>query len=418
MRKTRVLSLLLALSLLFVLVPTLSGCRHKIVATDLMAGITPRENGEPAAVPTDGAAAAADFAARLFLATYDGKNTLLSPLSVLVALAMTANGAAGETRAQMESALGMTVGELNAFFAGYLASLNKDDGVTLALADSIWLRDDPRFSVKEDFLQINADVYRAGAFRAPFDKTTVKDINQWVKDHTDGLIDQILDDLQSDDLAVLINALLFDGKWASPYEHDTQRSSGPFHKEDGTDVTVTFLSGTESRYLSDGDRATGFVKPYEGGRYAFAALLPAEGTSLADYVATLSGERIAEILESVERVAVETKLPKFKTRFETDLKDALSKMGMTDAFLLEKADFTGISETTPLYIGEVRHKTYIEVGEKGTRAGAVTAVRGKTASARSDEVPPVILDRPFVYILFDTTTNIPLFIGALNDPNG
>ena len=416
MRKTRVISLLLALSLLFVLVPTLSGCRHKIVATDLMAGITPRES-EPATVPDDASAFAFDFAARLFRATYDDKNTLLSPLSALVALAMTANGAAGETRAQMESALGMTVGELNAFFAGYLASLKKDDGVTLAVADSIWLRDDPRFSVKEDFLQINADVYRAGAFRAPFDKTTVKDVNQWVKDHTDGLIDKILDDLRGDDLALLVNALLFDGKWATPYNTlKTQKSSGLFHKEDGTDATVTFLSGGEDRYLSDGDRAVGFIKPYVGGRYAFAALLPAEGTSLADYVATLSGERITEILTGAENVAVKAELPKFKTRFETDLKDALSSMGMTDAFLFEKADFSGISETTPLYLGEVIHKTFIEVGEKGTRAGAVTAVKGKTNSA-----PPelkVVLDRPFVYILFDTTTNIPLFIGALNDPNG
>ena len=415
MRKTRVLSLLLALSLLFVLVPTLSGCRHKIVATDLMAEITPRES-EPATVPDDASAFAVDFAARLFRATYDGKNTLLSPLSALVALAMTANGAAGETRAQMESALGLTVGELNAFFAAYLASLKKDDGVTLAVADSIWLRDDQRFSVKEDFLQINADVYRAGAFRAPFDKTTVKDVNQWVKDHTDGLIDKILDDLRGDDLALLVNALLFDGKWATPYTLKTQKSSGLFHKEDGTDATVTFLSSGEDRYLSDRDRAVGFIKPYVGGRYAFAALLPAEGTALADYVATLSGERITEILTSAENVAFQTKMPKFETRFETDLKDALSAMGMTDAFLLEKADFSGISETTPLYLGEVIHKTFIEVGEKGTRAGAVTAPRGKGASPQPDL--EVVLDRPFVYILFDTTTNIPLFIGALNDPNG
>ena len=415
MRKTRVISLLLALSLLFVLVPTLSGCRHKIVATDLMAEITPRES-EPATVPDDASAFAVDFAARLFRATYDGKNTLLSPLSALVALAMTANGAAGETRAQMESALGLTVGELNAFFAAYLASLKKDDGVTLAVADSIWLRDDPRFSVKEDFLQINADVYRAGAFRAPFDKTTVKDVNQWVKDHTDGLIDKILDDLRGDDLALLVNALLFDGKWATPYTLKTQKSSGLFHKEDGTDATVTFLSDCEDRYLSDGDRAVGFIKPYVGGRYAFAALLPAEGTALADYVATLSGERITEILTSAENVKFQAIMPKFETRFETNLKDALSAMGMTDAFLLEKADFSGISETTPLYLGEVIHKTFIEVGEKGTRAGAVTAPTGKGASPQPDL--EVVLDRPFVYILFDTTTNIPLFIGALNDPNG
>ena len=418
MRKNRVLSLLLSLVLLLALALNLTGCAHSIAATDLMAGIVPRTQSDvPETVPDASCAAAADFAVRLFRQTYDGNNTLLSPLSVLTALAMTANGARGETRAQMERVFGMTIEELNAFFTIYLNLLRSDENGKLSLANAIWLRDVEGFTVKADFLQTNADVYGAGAYRAKFDATTVKDVNRWVKDHTDGMIDEIIDRLYPDDLAVLVNALAFDAKWEKPYEKNSQRSSGVFHREDGVDVNVTFLSNTESLYLSDGDRAVGFIKPYEGGRYAFAALLPDKGIPLPDYLASLDGEKITALLKNAKRLSVETKLPKFETKYGVNLNTVLPEMGMTDAFSAGSADFTGITET-PFYIGDVLHKTYIEVGEQGTRAGAVTVVKGKSASASADEVPSVILDRPFVYLLFDTETNIPFFIGVLNDPMG
>lgn len=419
MLRSKILSLFLVFSLLFVLALNLAGCSHKIVAIDLMAGIEPRASaGTPGAVSDTAAATAADFALRLYRESYDGNNTLLSPLSVFVALAMTANGANGNTKTQMESVLGMTVPDLNAFCALYLNSLTGNDDVKLALANSIWLRDVENFAVKEAFLQTNADVYSAGAFRAPFNASTVKDVNQWVKDHTDGMIDKIVDGFKSQDVMLLINALVFDGKWASPYTLDTQVRKGDFHLENGNVKRVTYLLGSEYRYLTDGDRAVGFVKPYVGGRYAFAALLPAKGTPVADYVASLTGETVISILQNAQNVPVETKMPKFGTEYKIVLNSALSKMGMSDAFDPDAADFTGITESFPMFwIDEVLHKTCIEVGEKGTRAAAVTSVRGKAGSASMEEnVPPVILDRPFVYLILDTQTNLPLFIGTLNNP--
>ncbi len=419
MLRSKILSLFLVFSLLFVLALNLVGCSHKIVAIDLMAGIEPRASaGTPGTVSDTAAATAADFALRLYRESYDGNNTLLSPLSVFVALAMTANGANGNTKTQMESVLGMTVAQLNEFCAVYLNSLTGNDDVKLALANSIWLRDVENFAVKEAFLQTNADVYSAGAFRAPFNASTVKDVNQWVKDHTDGMIDKIVDGFTSQDVMLLINALVFDAKWASPYTQETEVRKGDFHLENGTVKRVKFLSDTESRYLCDGDRAVGFVKPYVGGRYAFAALLPAEGTPVADYVASLTGETVISILQNAQKVPVKTEMPKFETQYKIVLNNALSKMGMSDAFDPDAADFTGITESFPMFwIDEVLHKTCIEVGEKGTRAAAVTSVRGKAGSADMEEnVPPVILDRPFVYLILDTETNLPLFIGTLNNP--
>ena len=414
----KILSLLLVCSLLFVLLLNLVGCSHKIVAIDLMAGIEPRASaGTPGTVSDTAAATAADFALRLYRESYDGNNTLLSPLSVFVALAMTANGANGNTKTQMESVLGMTVPDLNAFCALYLNSLTGNDDVKLALANSIWLRDVENFAVKEAFLQTNADVYGAGAYRAPFDGSTVRDVNRWVKEKTDGMIEKIVDRFDPDDVILLVNALAFDAKWDQPYTKNTQRSSGVFHLEDGTEIKATFLSDAEHLYLSDGDRAVGFVKPYVGGRYAFAALLPNEGIPVGEYLATLNGETLAAILKNAQNVRVDTKLPKFETAYETVLNNVLSGMGMPDAFDPAAADFSGITESfDALYIGEVLHKTYIEVGEKGTRAASVTSTRGKGASAPG-EIPPVVLDRPFVYLIYDVETCVPLFIGVLNDPN-
>ena len=405
----RILSLLLSLSLLPVCLLFVAGCAS--------AGNGARQTVDVSPAPGE-AADALDFAIRLYRTAYDGENTLLSPLSILAALAMTANGAAGETKSQMESVLGMTVEELNAFFTAYLAALPNDRNCKLAIADAIWIRDVGRLVVKDAFLSVNADVYRAAAYRTPFDRAAVEEINGWVREKTDGMIEGILDGVPPNSLMMLIlNALAFDAKWESPYRDESSVQSGDFKKENGDKVRVEFLCGAESRYLEDGDRAVGFVKPYAGGRYAFAALLPSEGTAIADYIATLDGERIATILQNRQTCTVLTRLPKFESRTELLLNDSLKKLGMTDAFS-ESADFSGIADSCELYISRVLHKTFIEVGEEGTRAAAVTGVFLDCAGDFYLEEPKVVtLDRPFVYLIYDLENSLPIFIGTLNDPS-
>ncbi len=413
MKKT--LSLLLALLLLVAFALSLAGCgsarREDPTQT---VDITPE-----AGVSSD----TLDFAIRLYRAAYNGNNTLLSPLSVLAALAMTANGAAGETRAQMESVLGTSVEELNAFFDAYLANLPNDETCKLALADALWIRNDDRLVVKDAFLGTCADVYRAAAYRTPFDRKAVDEINGWVREKTDGMIEKLVDEIPPETMMLILNALAFDAKWAEPYRQESEVRSGDFTKENGDKVEVEFLCGTERLFLEDGDRALGFIKPYAGGRYAFAALLPSEGTAVADYIATLDGERIATILQNKRNCTVITRLPKFESRTELELNDSLKKLGMTEAFDDSVADFSGIVDPLVtgigLYISRVLHKTYIEVGEAGTRAAAVTGVFLDYCGGIYLEPPKEIsLDRPFVYLIYDVENNLPLFIGTLNDPNG
>ena len=389
----------------------------KMASVNLMADVKPSQTDKASgALPAESSAAAADFALRLFRAGYDSeKNTLISPLSALSALAMTANGADGITLTQMESTLGLRRDLWNEFFRSYLAALAEDGKSPLHLANAIWFTSDSRFTVNRDFLQTNADYYGADAFRAPFDDTTLKDINDWVNNETDGMIPEILDEIPPEALMYLVNALAFDAKWEHPYnEYSVQ--SGKFTTANGTARTVDFMYSEEHAYLED-SKATGFVKYYQGGRYAFAALLPNEGVSVEDYLASLSGEALQAMLAAPRYETVYTSLPKFEAEWSAELNELLESMGMTAAFDGFQADFSGLGISTAgnIYISRVIHKTFISVAEDGTRAGAATLVEASDEAA-VENPKQVYLDRPFVYMLIDCQTGIPFFIGTMLDP--
>jgi serpin B len=406
---------IVSLALILALAVNLSGCMLQIQAADLMEGIEARDLGEPVEPQEDSAAKTADFAVRLFRESIvPGENTLVSPLSVFAALAMTVNGAKGETKAQMEAVLGMTAEELNEFFRSYAAALSDTEKCKLQLANSIWFTDKLGFNVDRDFLQTNADYYGADAYKAPFDRTTLKDINNWVKDKTDGMIPDILDQIPSNALMYLVNALAFEAEWEVVYKKD-QVESGKFTREDGTVKNVKFMYSSESKYIED-ELATGFIKYYAGGQYAFVALLPNEGVSVADYIAALDGTKLRNMLGSAQRGVVKAALPKFETEFKTELSKVLISMGMPLAFDEDNADFSGLGTAdVNIYIGRVLHKTFISVGEKGTRAGAATVVEMLGKNAMPEVIKQVYLDRPFVYMLIDTQTNVPFFIGTAMD---
>ena len=361
-----------------------------------------------------GALAATDFAVELLQSTDDGGNVLLSPVSVLSALAMTANGAAGETKTQMEETLGLPVEELNAYLQSYAGSLPESKEARCSLANSVWFRDDAgRLTMEQAFLDTCAGYYGADLFRAPFDETTLADLNAWVSDRTGGRIPTILDRIPDSAMVYLVNALAFDGQWASVYR-ENQIHEGTFTAEDGAAQPVQMMYSQEYAYLEDG-LATGFVKYYEGGTYAFAALLPNEGVSLEDHIASLTGEGLRNTLTSAQQVAVEAAVPQFTARYGAELSGILSELGMADAFDAARADFSamGTSPDGPLYLGRVLHKTFLSLDAQGTQAGAATVVEVDTGSSAPGRT--VYLNRPFLYLLVDCEANLPLFIGTVRD---
>lgn len=391
-----------------------TGCSPKIQGEDLMRDV--QQDEKPVVQMSEvNSVALTDFAVRLFQSSVEeSKNTLISPLSVLSALAMTANGAKEETLSQMEAVFGMTTAELNEYFRSYMQALPQGEKYKLNLANSIWFTEDERFAVKEAFLQTNADYYGANVYKAPFDNTTVKDINNWVKEKTDGMIPEILVEISKEEVMYLINALAFEAEWANTYTGNDVRNR-IFTTEDGQNQDAEFMYGEENVYLED-ENATGFVKYYKDHKYAFVALLPNEGVSMDEYVKGLNGENVNRLLTNSLNATVRTAIPKFETEFAVEMSEVLSDMGMTDAFHEDKANFVdlGTSNRGNIYINRVLHKTFISVAEKGTKAGATTVVAMGDKCAVMEEEPKVVyLDRPFIYMLIDCESNVPFFVGTM-----
>ena len=410
----------LALAGVLTLSLALSACGGAGTAgTDLAAGVTasgvPPVYAAPSEVPAEDAAAMADFGLDLLKLCAGEKNVLISPASVLSALGMTANGAKGETLAQFETAFGLPVEELNAALS---ACLPAEDG-PFSSANAIWFNDKEGLHIEEDFLQTNADWYDAGIYAAPFDDSTCKDINRWVSDHTKGMIPKILDKVPEDAIMYLVNALAFDGEWLSPYDANAT-TDGTFTRENGSTQTVPFMHSDEYAYL-EGEKVTGFMKNYKDGSYAFAALLPDEGVSLAEALDSLDGESLTALLQNVSGEEVITAMPKFAVDYDAGLEEVLPALGVTDAFAADLADFTGIgtSDLGNLYISRVLHKTHMEVDELGTKAAAATVVEMTEGAAMEMEPPKeVILDRPFLYMIVDQDSGLPLFLGAMMEIEG
>jgi len=348
-------------------------------------------------------------------------NTIISPMSVLCALAMTANGAKGETLAQMEKVLGMSVDELNQSVYTYRNSLPSGDKCKMTLANSIWFTEHARFTVNEEFLKTNADYYGAEVFEAPFDQSTVKDINNWIRKNTHGMIDQMISEISPSAIMFLINALTFDGEWGRIYE-DFQVREDKFTREDGKTRVIDYMNSEENYYLEN-EYGTGVMKHYYGGKTAFVALLPKEGMTVKEYLAAMNGPELYALFENVQNTPVITKIPKFEMEYELSMAEVLKQMGMTDAFDVEQADLTGlgISEAGNIFVSDVLHKAYITVDEKGTQAGASTVVvtaDGASSVGDGPEPKQVILDRPFVYMILDLENQVPLFMGTYMQPEG
>ena len=285
----------------------LFGCGSKLTAQSLTEGVTARTINTHIDL-TDDSTAVMDFAAALLRQTTKEEGVLLSPVSLLYALGMTANGAAGTTLSQLEKAMGMDRDTLNDYLYTYRMSLPENTKkCKLSLANSLWVRD--IFRVEDSFLDNCVSYYDAEVYRSAFDEAMKSDLNHWVSNQTDGMIDKLLE--QAPDkrtMLYLVNAVCFDAKWKKPYEKDDIQKGVVFTAADGTRQTADLLWSQESLYLSD-DNTTGFMKYYDGGRYAFVGLLPNEGVSIADYVAGLTGGKLHALLNDPQHGTVEAAIP-------------------------------------------------------------------------------------------------------------
>ncbi len=380
--------------------------------------------------------ASANFAAELLkkeMEAHPGENVLVGPMSVAEALAMTAAGAGGTTRQEMEAVLGNgeTLEEYLQDLSSYMKGLESEPSSAQDIqqmisgeaefhtADAVWLNAGIGASADPGFRDTLEGLLDAEIKEEAFTGETLGEINGWVEEKTAGMIPQILSRLDSMAAMCLVNAQAFEGEWEEPYK-DTQIEEGKiFTRTDGTEQDAVMLYSGEKDYLVLGN-AYGFRKNYAGGRFSFAAFLPEEGTTPEDLVRDLTGADFAYAVwnRQYDADSVKVRLPEFTSEYTNTLNDSLKAMGMPEAFT-DQADFSGmlLDKSIQICVDEVIHKTYMKTDRKGTKAAAATAVTMKAMAARNPEPPKIIeinLDRPFLYAVIDNDTNIPLFIGVQN----
>ncbi len=376
------------------------------------------QSGVTAETTDDFVSGVSDFSAEFFkqvMTENQGNNVLISPESVLMCMGMVANGAEGETLDELTQTLvGGSLDTLNKGCMDWYKRQNELDApFTIKNANSAWLKEG--LNVKQDYLNTVSDVFGAVTVTAPFDDSTVNDINIWCSNKTDGMIPDLLDRLPDSAKMVLINAICFEGEWQEQYEN-YQCKRENFTSFDGSVSEVTMLNSVETQYVEDGS-ATGFVKPYEGS-YSFMAVLPNEGISVFDYAASMTGETLSSLYKDRTGIYdVECKLPEFSYDWDGQLIGTLANMGIHRAFDEDNAEFSGMTDDCQLYVNQVIHKTHIELDRNGTKAAAATAAlmtEGGVMEPEPREVKQVYLDRPFIYAIIDCENGLPVFIGCVN----
>lgn len=360
-----------------------------------------------------------------FVETYEEKNVMLSPLSVLLALGMTTNGANGATLSSLLDLLipnGGTLQQFNAANKHYLASITQLNDVELSIANSLWLNKKMNFD--QAFLSKTKDVYHASAKSLDFSaRSSLTSINSWVSDATRGTIKTILDSLDPEALMYLINAVYFKGDWKIPFTKESTYKEN-FFTEDMV-VSAPFMHQTAHLPYAKALDAQILMMNYTNERFALLAILPSEFTDLGSWLASQKEQggftqRMFAAVESLQSNRMELSLPKFEASYTKSLVDDLKQLGMNDPFDASKADFSLMSESRgkDLVIGEVLHKSFIRVDEKGSEAAAVTSIMMKATSMPYREELQLSFDRPFFYAIIDKQAKIPLFMGILANPLG
>ena len=364
--------------------------------------------------------ASANFSLELFKRCVRAKskkaNVTIAPMSVMNALALTANGAKGKTAAQMRKVLGdgALMAHMNKSLRWFNSRLTNVKKARISSANSIWYHDDNSLIMRKKFLLRAKKYYNAEINPADFSNSeTVADINNWVSEKTNSMIKKIIQQLDPTDRIAIINALYFDAQWREPYEKESVHTR-TFTASNGTKRKVKMMYSTEYKYI-EGEHVRGFIKPYARG-YSYVALLPEKGLSLKKFVSTLDGDAFRKLIASAQNQTVRAGLPKYSLSYTNEgMEKQLSAMGITAAFG-KKANFSrmAVDKKGNLFIGSVAHKTKIDVDEQGTKAAAVTAVMARNSSAFIGPIKKVTLNRPFVYAIVDNKTKLPVFIGAVN----
>ncbi len=351
------------------------------------------------------------------------KNVMISPLSLNLAMAMAWNGAQGNTKEQIKDALGftgITDQDINGYFRKMMETLPFADALSkVHIANSIWYHNE--FPVKPGFLQTNNTWFKAYASALDFQNKTAESlntINSWCSKNTNGMIDKILDKIANNEVMFLINALYFKAPWKDKF-NKTDTAPMTFELSNGEKSIVPAMFKSMKTENFQGEGFNSITLPFGNGTFKASIILPTDGTDLERLCQIIASGNNWENITSMSRTSqVDIYLPKFKFEYDLEFNDLLKGIGITDAFD-NNANFTGIAEypVGALRISKVLQKTAIEINEEGGEAAAVTSIGFELTSAGPDK-QVFRADKPFLFAIWEQSTNAILFAGKVEDPLG
>ena len=341
-------------------------------------------------------------------------NAFLSPMSASMALGMAMNGARGTTLDAMQTALrvaGVPLTDINQGYKGLLELYTGIDKTSeVVVANSVWL--DQGFPARPEFVNAAREWFQAEATTLDLQgPEAIGTINGWVKERTRNRIPSLLESISDNEVAFLVNAIYFKGRWRIPFDPKRTQQHA-FHAADGSARDVPTMQLEEPiRFAShNGFQAAELL--YGNGAWVMTILLPAEGSSPAAVLASLTPDTWRDLDASFAEAKIILMLPKFRLEYRRSLVDDLKAMGMAIAFDQGRADFSGIADVSPerLYLTKVLQKSFVEVNEEGTEAAAATAVGVGVTSMP----PSLIADRPFLFVIRERLSGTILFLGQIN----
>lgn len=353
------------------------------------------------------------FAVKLFQQVAGLNSTVVSPISVTYLMAMLANGADAQTKADIVKALqlsGNDLDEANALYKMMIERAGAYDKTTVCRLAN-YLAFNKNIDIKPAYAAAMKDTYHAAVEGLDFTSSkTAARINDWCKKSTEGMIPSIINDVDPNAMAYIMNAIYFNGTWTQKFEkRDTKEE--PFRGYTRNIMRVPMMHMTEKLRYGSNDTYASVALPYGNGAYSMTILLPHNGQSVDDVLKAIADKKVNEMGQEASDCIVDLKLPRFTSDVETPLNNVIAKLGAASMFG-PQADFSHISNS-PLFVSKMFQKAKIEVSEEGTKAAAVTAAI-MTMSALPTEQPKHVTfhaNHPFVYMITENNTGSILFMG-------
>lgn len=338
----------------------------------------------------------------------EGKNIIISPLSILVLLGIVTKSVAGNTKDEVLSFIQDSSGQDIVKLLSTLENKVQESG-SLTSGNAVIIAEKLKDKINETYISEVKESFDAEVFSS---KDIIRDVNEWVKEKTKGMIDSIADDSMKDMVLALINAISFMADWEEIYDEDDIYLE-EFNNLDGSILEVEMMGSTEYSYIEN-EFYIGFTKAYKGGEFSYMALLPNKKRSKTFFKKAIKSSDLTELFKNAKEIEVHVEIPEYKAGFDAKLNDLLEQKGINQIFT-DSADFSPVTEKVPLKTDSILHKAYIEVDRRGTKAAAVTFDYVVCGCLPDQEYKSVILNRPFVYAIMHNETGLPVFAGVVNN---